>query len=85
MATRVLFCFPNYGGTPQGDELLAIFLDIPWDNHGNLTSYARVGQHGGCNPVFVSRQYRRLATPEEYAPLLAELRGLGYTELEPVS
>ncbi len=61
---------------PDGD-VIALMPGVPWDHHGNCASYMHVGQHGGA-------QYPGLcgntvpATPDEYAPLLAELERIGY-------
>lgn len=64
----------------QGD-VIALFPEI---DQTMCMSYQHIGQHGGAD-------YNRLvagwdgltvpATPEEYAPLLAELRAIGYTDL----
>jgi hypothetical protein len=44
-------------------------------------SYMRVGQHGHCEPSYVVDK-TKLATPEEYEPLLKELRDVvGYTNI----
>lgn len=59
-------------------EVIALFPEIAGDqNLGNCMSYMHVGQHG----VAYANPDRRLATPEEYAPLLAELRRIGYDDL----
>jgi hypothetical protein len=55
-------------------EVAAYFPTERWDNEGNMTCYAHIGQHGGAHPSWLSKGKR--ATPEEYAPLLAELRGI---------
>lgn len=40
-------------------------------------SYQHVGQHGACDPVGIVSESRP-ARPEEYDPLLTELRSIGY-------
>lgn len=60
-------------------EVLAIFPEEPATRDGHeCTCYAHTGQHSACDP-FISRRGYRLATPEEYAPLKAELERIGYT------
>jgi hypothetical protein len=58
-----------------GETVTAIFPSEPWthDVYGPVTCYAHVGQHGSCTHAW----YRttRPATPADYGPLLAELRG----------
>lgn len=56
-------------------DMLAVFPSIPADYHGSMLCYSRVGQHGACSN---SHYYRNTkpATPEQYAPLLSELRGI---------
>jgi len=44
-----------------------------------FTSYAHVGQHSACHKDYAKRC--RQATKEEYADLLAELKGQGYDDL----
>jgi alkylated DNA nucleotide flippase Atl1 len=68
----------------EGD-VIALFCNSANDcTPGNVMSYQHVGQHGEA-----SRQLGRnlkLATPEEYAPLLRELRAIYAPEtIEPVS
>ena len=56
-------------------ELCAYFPTEEWDFSGiMITCYAHVGQHGGASRLWL--QKGRLATPAEYADLLAELRGI---------
>lgn len=45
---------------------------------GNIDSYEHNGQHGEANLGIMQRPYTRLATPEEYKELLAELKNRGY-------
>lgn len=44
-------------------------------------SYMHVGQHGACEPDGLV-QITTLARPEEYASLLKELEGIGYSDLK---
>lgn len=58
-----------------GGEVIAFFPGEKWDYNGLITSYMHIGQHGGASP---SLMRNKKATPEEYAPLLAELTSIGY-------
>jgi len=51
-------------------EVLAL-LPAQSVNYGNIAFYAHIGQHGEVDS-FLTRE-GRLATPQEYAPLHAEL------------
>ena len=59
---------------PEGD-VIALF---PNDRigGGQINSYQRLGQHGGASPALLKDL--RKATRAEYAPLLAELKRIGY-------
>ena len=59
---------------PEGD-VIALF---PQDKQGAgmINSYQRLGQHGEASQQLV-KELRR-ASPAEYAPLLAELKSIGY-------
>lgn len=75
----------------HGGEVLAIFRAVRDAGSGKwirekpylgrctgklcLNCYAHVGQHGVCDPAILKC---RRATPEEYAPLLAEMESIGY-------
>ena len=66
----------------KGGETIALFPEIPHDRHGYLcTSYQHIGQHSGASPDLST--VTRPATPEEIAPLAAELARVGY-DLAPV-
>jgi len=70
-------------GPKRSPEVTAVFPCDPADRGGDMmTCYAHVGQHSGCSLQW----YRttRPATKEEAAPLLAELRSIGYTKLRVV-
>jgi hypothetical protein len=56
-------------------EITAVFPTLPADTRGlHMTCYAHIGQHGACAHAWYSETQR--ATPEDHAPLLAELRGI---------
>lgn len=60
-------------GDFKGD-VTAVFPTLSWDGSGlDLTTYDHVGQHGAGSMGWYHGT--RAATPAEYAPLLAELRG----------
>lgn len=59
-AGSVSAVFPTEPGTPEP---------------GTMACYARIGQHGSCH-IGWYRERTRPATPDEYAPLLAELRDI---------
>lgn len=61
--------------TSEDGEVTAVLTNIPY-NRALTTCYAHIGQHGGCDAGWVNEQ--RPSTPEEYAPLLAELVTIGY-------
>lgn len=69
---------------PQGD-VIALFCGTASDrNPGNVMSYMRIGQHGEASR-HLGRNLR-LATPEQYAPLLRELRSIYHPEpINPVN
>jgi len=59
-------------------DVFALFPTIPSDIHGRYcTSYQHIGQHGGAD-YHGCIASSRPATAEEAAPLLAELRTIGY-------
>lgn len=62
----------------EGD-IVAIF---PYDiEHGYyVNSYMHIGQHGSCDIGIVYTT--KLATEEEYKPLLNELISIGYDDLK---
>lgn len=75
MKTKVIF---RRWSDAQGGDVIALFPELA-SNYGNphqVESYMHVGQHGGADPAIVENT--RLATPEEYAPLKAELERIGY-------
>lgn len=59
---------------PDG-EVIAMFCNSARDcNPGSVISYMHIGQHGEASRHLGRRL--KLATPEEYAPLLRELSGI---------
>jgi len=61
-------------------EIIAIFPTIPVTNDPlTCLSYMHVGQHGSASGTLTS--VTTLAKPAEYAPLLKELRSVGYKGL----
>lgn len=77
MNTKVIFRKFRSDG-----EILALFPEIPADCHaGHCLSYQHTGQHGAAA---VDLSHCTVpATPEESAPLAAELERVGYV-LQPV-
>jgi hypothetical protein len=70
---KVKFVKPTY---PDGStEVLAVFTTRGLARKGMLMCYAHVGQHSECCHSFTRR---KLATKEEYLPLLKELENIGY-------
>jgi len=66
---------------PDG-EILALFPGEPSDVVGRLcTSYQHIGQHSGADYAGCMARTKR-ATAAEYAPLLKELRQIGYDNLQ---
>ena len=77
--TKVIFRMAagNYSGATP--EVIALFPEVAATrNPSECLSYCHYGQHGAA---VASGHGWRLATPEEYAPLAAELARIGY-ELE---
>lgn len=75
MPTKVVFRKFKDGG-----DIIAMFPRIPADRNGHdCVSYQHVGQHGAADPGIVS--ITTPATKKEYAPLLAELKRIGYKGL----
>lgn len=62
-------------------ELCAYFPTLTWAGPHTITCYAHIGQHGGADRACL--QKGRLATPEEYADLLRELRGIYENDRDP--
>ena len=65
-----------WNGDP--DDVFALFPTDPADNYGHFcTCYQHIGQHGGADYGLCIRKSRP-ATRREAAPLLTELRRIGY-------
>jgi len=60
---------------PENQDLYAYFPEERY-NDQYMSGYSHVGQHTGVHPEYAAES--RPATPEEYAPLKAELEGIGY-------
>ncbi len=75
--TDVVFRVERYGDF-KGD-VTAVFPAEPWAlaEPYDCACYAHVGQHGACSRAWY-RFGTRAATPEEYAPLKAELEAEPY-------
>jgi hypothetical protein len=61
------------------DDLFAYFPEMLDSISGKVfyyTAYSHVGQHSACHTEYAKES--RPATPEEYAPLKAELESIGY-------
>jgi len=73
MKTKVIFRkWRNTG------DIIALFPQEPANWQGNhCLSYEHVGQHGAASPL-ITMGSTRLASPEEYAPLMRELQSIGY-------
>lgn len=67
----------------KGQDVIAIFPTIAADLRFNAQSYQHIGQHGACSPDLLHNVTTK-ATREEYGPLLAELRSIGYNDLKVV-
>ena len=65
------------------DDVIAVFPEIPW-NDNLLTSYQHNEQHAGCSTDWI-RSRTRPATRVEYAPLLQELKTIGYDDIKVLS
>lgn len=72
--TKVMFLVNEKD--PNDPDLFAYFPDENFDNKGNKAGYSHVGQHSAVSPVYAKES--RPATPQEYAPLDAELKSIGY-------
>jgi len=63
---------------PKRTEIVAVFPELQGTNEpGTMACYARVGQHSSCHISWYF-EHTKPATPEEYAPLKAELESIGY-------
>lgn len=76
--TKVVFLLEqNAEGYTMSDGVFAFFPEEAYNEDVNLRScYAHVGQHSACHVDYASGC--KLASKVRYAPLKAELEGLGY-------
>jgi len=78
--TRVIFKKDKSERLTNGSiiagDIFACLLDVPTGNEYRVTIYAHVGQHGEGSIDYCSSC--KAATLEEYAPLLEELKSIGY-------
>ncbi len=71
--TKVIFRFWK-----KSQDVIAIFPEHIGDmDPYTCQSYEHTGQHGACNPQMIIDN-SRLAKPNEYADLKAELKSCGY-------
>ena len=59
----------------RNGEVIALMPDFQ-ERNGDILSYMHIGQHSAADPLIV--RDTKPATAQQYAPLLAELRGIGY-------
>ncbi len=65
----------------QDGEVIAMFPTVAFKRTYTILSYMSVGQHADCDPNII--HITKLATKEEYEPLLKELQSLqGYEDYE---
>ena len=70
MKTKVIF-----RKFPEGD-VIALFPEEKADSQYHCNSYQQIGQHSPASAALCYQLER--ATPQEFAPLKAELERLGY-------
>ena len=61
----------------RDNQIVAVFPQLPWGPPGEMSCYVHVGQHSSCHISWYF-EHTKPATPEEYAPLKAELESIGY-------
>ena len=64
----------------KNGKIIALFPEIQ-GNRYEVLSYMSLGQHAGADYSGVIK-VTKPATPEEYAPLLQELKAIGYTNIK---
>jgi hypothetical protein len=74
MAKKVKFYLENDG------NVFAFFPETFADQLGNYLSYSHIGQHSACSKEYLKG--KKLASPEQYNDLYAELIGQGYDDLQ---
>lgn len=57
----------------EGGDVIAVFPEVE-ENFRCVASYQHVGGHAACSRGIID--HTKPATPEEYAPLLAELQSI---------
>ena len=67
----------------RNGDIIALMVDIPWDEYGHVTSYEHIGQHGAAS-YYLVQAHTTAAKPAEYADLMRELVSIGY-DLKPVA
>ena len=68
--------------TKHNPSCIALFPEMPGDTDGNLCqSYEHFGQHSAADYATVINKTRP-AIPKEYGPLLLELIGIGYKNIQ---
>lgn len=73
--TKVIFRDVAYD---TGDkEILALFPEMINEYNGLVECYAHTGQHSQADYHYIIR-ISKPAKPEQYAPLLKELKSIGY-------
>ena len=67
-------------------DVLAVMPGVAGTNYfrRDCTSYAHMGQHSACHFDYI-REKCVGANPNEYADLLAELKRIGYDDIEIIS
>jgi hypothetical protein len=59
----------------EENGILAVFPELPCDFQGNLTCYAHIGQHSGCDPEYAKELQPTMVGIED---LRDELECIGY-------
>lgn len=64
-------------------EIVALFPDEDYDHSSScIVCYSHVGQHSGASRDLIRH---KMATREQYEPLLKELKSIGYDDLEVIN
>jgi len=76
--TKVIFLIDMPEVSPSVNEnVFAYFPDEDWGRaKEDRMSYAHIGQHSGCGKKYA--ESCKIATPEQYKDLAAELESIGY-------
>lgn len=72
MENKTLVVFRKF---KDDNAVIALFPEVAWSPE-SCASYMQIGQHGGASWDIVIDTLP--VTPEEYQPLLTELKSLGY-------